>query len=408
MANFLDNAIFWIEVDKIKPNPYQPRKEFDKAQLQSLADSIRQYGVLQALVVTRKEEEKPDGGLSVYYELIAGERRLRASKLAGLSQVPALIRTGDESNQMKLELAIIENIQREDLNPIDRAKAFQKLVKEFGFKHGQVGEKVGKSREYVTNSIRLLTMPEEMQQGLAEGKITEGHTRPIMMLNDRPEEQAVLFKEIIYKKLTVREAERIARSIAKERVKKKEYPADPELDDMEEQFTLSLGTRVHIERRENGGKLEIDFFSNDDLKMILDMVKKSKGQNMPTMIERYEATLTKEQVVKAPQRSAEEGKRAEVLETPSEQSAETKSGAVAPEVVENRIPQNGNSTLPDIDQGLGKEIEEEVFDDREDILEEEKKTRDEVLENVPDESDTTGASETDKGDDLYTLKNFSI
>ena len=122
MSQFYQDSIFWIEVDKIKPNPFQPRRDFDEAALKSLSDSIRQYGVLQALVVTRNEIVKPDGGLAVEYELIAGERRLRASKLAGLREVPCLIKTGEDNNLMKLELAIIENVQREDLNPVDRAR----------------------------------------------------------------------------------------------------------------------------------------------------------------------------------------------------------------------------------------------------------------------------------------------
>jgi ParB family transcriptional regulator, chromosome partitioning protein len=137
VSQFYKDSIFWIEVEKIKPNPFQPRRDFDQAQLQSLADSIRQYGVLQALVVTRKEVMKEDG-LAVEYELIAGERRLRASKLAGLSVVPVLIKDGDESDQMKLELAIIENLQREDLNAVDRAIAFKKLADQFGFKHATI------------------------------------------------------------------------------------------------------------------------------------------------------------------------------------------------------------------------------------------------------------------------------
>src|SRR3989338_4061677 len=139
MSQFYNDSIFWVELEKIVPNPFQPRREFDGAQLQSLADSIRQYGVLQALVVTRKEVPKEDGGLAVVYELIAGERRLRASKLAGLLQVPVLIRSDSSENEkddlLKLELAIIENIQREDLNPVDRARAFMRLSEEFGFKH---------------------------------------------------------------------------------------------------------------------------------------------------------------------------------------------------------------------------------------------------------------------------------
>lgn len=268
---FHNNAIFWIEIEKIKPNPFQPRREFDEAKLGDLAESIRQYGILQPLTVTRKEIIKPDGGLAVEYELIAGERRLRASKLAGLAQVPTIIRTSDpeDENRLKLELAIIENLQREDLNPVDRAKAFQRLVDEFHFKHTQIAQKIGKSREYVSNTIRLLMLPPDMLATLAEGKISEGHTRPLLMLIDRKEEQAALFREILMKRLNVRETERIARKIAFEKVRKRELLADPELVEMEEELTERLGTRVQIERKEQGGKVVIDFFSNEDLRAIL-------------------------------------------------------------------------------------------------------------------------------------------
>lgn len=270
MSQFYNDAIFWIEIDKIKPNPFQPRREFDEDHLRSLADSIRQYGVLQALVVTRKEVERGDAGLGVEYELIAGERRLRAAKLAGLKLVPALIRTGEESDQMKLELAIIENIQREDLNPVERAKAFDRLANEFGFKHVEIGKKVGKSREYVSNTLRILTLPEYIINALSEGKITEGHSRPLMMLVDRPEEQETLFKEIIFKKLNVREAESIARHIAVERARKL---IDQELIEIEDQFKEKLGTRVRIEKKgENKGRVTIDFFNKDDLKSLLEMI----------------------------------------------------------------------------------------------------------------------------------------
>ena len=186
---FHNDSIYWIELDKIKPNPYQPRREFNPLKLNDLADSIRQYGVLQPLVVTRKEHQRDDGGLSAQYELIAGERRLKASEIAGITQVPVIIRTTEDDGRIKLELAIIENLQREDLNPVDRAYAFSRLVNEFNFKHGEVGQKVGKSREYVSNSIRLLSLPEEVQQALSEGTIAEGHARPLMMLADRPEER---------------------------------------------------------------------------------------------------------------------------------------------------------------------------------------------------------------------------
>jgi len=295
MSRFYNDAIFWIEVDKIKPNPYQPRRDFDEAQLKSLADSIRQYGVLQALVVTRKETERGDGGLGVEYELVAGERRLRAARLAGLAQVPVLIRTGEETDLMKLELAIIENIQREDLSPVDRARAFDRLVKEFNFKHHEIGKKVGKSREYVSNSLRILSLPEYIINALSENKITEGHTRPLMMLVDRPEEQETLFKEIIFKKLNVREAESIARHIAVERARKL---IDQELIDIEGLFKEKLGTRVRIEKKparhgsaegesggDEGGRVTIDFFNKDDLRALLERINtENEVMTAPTLV----------------------------------------------------------------------------------------------------------------------------
>ncbi len=270
MSRFYNDAVFWIEVDKIKPNPFQPRRDFDEAMLKSLADSIRQYGVLQALVVTRKEVEKPEGGLATEYELVAGERRLRAARLAGLAQVPVLIRTGEESDLMKLELAIIENIQREDLSPVDRARAFERLTKEFSFTHQEIGKKVGKSREYVSNTLRILMLPEHILGALSEGKISEGHTRPLMMLIDRREEQETLFKEIIFKKLNVRQAEGIARNIAVERARKL---IDHELIELEGMFKEKLGTRVRIEKRDQeGGRVTIDFFNKDDLRHLLERI----------------------------------------------------------------------------------------------------------------------------------------
>ncbi len=274
--HYYSNSIFWVEVDRIKPNPYQPRRTFDDVALASLADSIRQYGVLQPLTVTRKEIERPGEGIFVEYELIAGERRLRASKLAGISQVPVVIRSHEETDKMKLELAIIENLQREDLNPIDRAKAFQKLAADFNMTHDEIGKKVGKSRVYVTNTLRILGLPEDMQQALADGGIMEGHTRPLLMLVNRPEEQRVLFKEIMQKKTTVREAEQIARRIAVERARKFDLP--PELLSIEKQLTEKLGTRVRIEKKEQGGKVLIDFFSPDDLNALLSMLATRKEE----------------------------------------------------------------------------------------------------------------------------------
>ncbi len=302
MANgFQNNAIFWVEVDKIKPNPYQPRKEFDEAALQSLADSIKQYGVLQPLVVTRKEEQTEDGGLKVYYELVAGERRLRASKLAGLNQVPVLIRDKEDTDQEKLELAIIENLQREDLNPIDKALAFKQLYEKFKMTHAQIAQKVGKSREYVSNALRLLSLPEDIQRAIANGIISEGHARPLLMLSDKPEEQQTLFKEITMQKLTVREAEHIARSVATDKVRKNHIP--PKLRKIEKELTENLGTRVRIEQKDGQvGRVHIDFTSEDDLYHLLELVKNHGKHSLaksPKLIEDKEGNANNPELPKS-------------------------------------------------------------------------------------------------------------
>ena len=290
---FHNDSIYWVELEKIQPNPYQPRREFNPVKLQNLADSIRQYGVLQPLVVTRKEYQTDNGGLSVNYELIAGERRLRASYLAGINQVPVIIKTMEDDGRVKLEIAIIENIQREDLNPMDRAFAFSRLVNEFNFKHIEVAQKVGKSREYVSNTIRLLSLPEEIQKAVSEGEITEGHARPLMMLVGKPEEQTTLFKEIVIKKLTVREAEAISRRIAVDRIRKHSRNFDPEIIELENKLTETLGARVQIEKKEIGGKVTIDFFSDEDLRGIFDILNKKDAEN-PVLLQTPES---KEEII---------------------------------------------------------------------------------------------------------------
>jgi ParB family chromosome partitioning protein len=328
MSQLYSNSIFWVDTEKIKPNPFQPRREFDEDRLRDLSDSIRQYGVLQPLTVSRMEVQKEDGGIAVEYELIAGERRLRASKLAGLEQVPVIIRVGDD-NMAKLELAIIENLQREDLNAVERARAFFRLVEEFKFTHGQIGQKVGKSREHVSNTLRLLSLPQEILDALSEGKITEGHSRPLLMLADRPQEQMVLFKEIMFKKMNVRDTEKAARRVAVDRIRKKEYLPDPELADLEDKLQEALGTRVNIDRRDNGGQIIIDFFSNEDLRMIIDLMKSNQERNPTAMLDNFIAmkggdvlesskpqesvidTLTEENAELVDDRTKEEIKQAE-------------------------------------------------------------------------------------------------
>ena len=260
------DSVFWVEVDRIEPNPYQPRIDFDEERLKSLAESIRQYGVLQPLVVTRTEVEKADGGLQTTYQLIAGERRLRASKLSGLREVPVVIRQGEQSDKMKLELAIIENLQREDLNAIDRAKALAQLAETFAISHAEIAAKIGRSREYVSNSIRLLALPEPIQMAVVGKEITEGHARALLMLTDRPEERDTLFREIVLKKTSVRMVEQLARRIAQDKIRK--HDKSPEMMELEKSLTETLGTRVLIENRPNGGRVLIEFFSPEDLSHI--------------------------------------------------------------------------------------------------------------------------------------------
>ncbi len=276
MSQFFDNSIFTVDVEKISPNPFQPRREFDENRLKELSESIRQYGILQPLVVTRKEVETPEGGLNVTYEIISGERRWRAAQLAGLSQVPVIIRADANDDKIKLELAIIENLQREDLNVVERARAFKKLAEDFSFTHRQIAERINKSREYVANTIRILMLPDEMLDAVSQGKISEGHTRPLMMLHDRPEQQVTVFKEILLRRLTVRDSEAIARRIAYEKARKFDKMIDPELIEIEEKLSQKFGTRVHIEKRQVGGKLMIDFFSEADLRTFLEILDKNK------------------------------------------------------------------------------------------------------------------------------------
>ena len=268
----MENAIFWIEIDKIHPNPYQPRREFEIHALQELADSIKQYGILQPLVLSRAEVHNDDGSIETRYELIAGERRQRASKLAGLSQVPCIIRVGHD-NREKLELAIIENVVRSDLNAVERAMAYQQLAEEFKLTWTEIGKKVSKSREYVSNTVRVLMLPQDILDALIKGQISEGHTRPLLMLIDRAEEQMTLFKEMMLRKMTVREAERLARRIAYDKVRKKSTYISAEVVEMEETLASSLGTRVTIEPKERGGKISIDYFSYDELLGISNLIR---------------------------------------------------------------------------------------------------------------------------------------
>ena len=196
---------------------------------------------------------------------MGGERRLRAAKIAGLSQIPVIIRS-EPSSKLKLEMALVENLQREDLNPMEKAVAFKKLMDEFGMLQREVAVKVGKSRESVANTMRLLSLPKEMQDAVATGVINEGHTRPLLMLSERKEDQKALFDDIVARSLSVREAENISRSIATDRTR---AFFDPEIRKLQEKIESALGTRVRIDKKGNRGRIYIDFFSEEELGSIL-------------------------------------------------------------------------------------------------------------------------------------------
>ncbi|MEX2007935.1 MAG: ParB/RepB/Spo0J family partition protein [Candidatus Spechtbacterales bacterium] len=205
------DSVFMIDIDKIKPNPYQPRREFKKDELASLADSIKVYGILQPLIVSKVEREVPTGRL-VEYELVAGERRLRAAQMVRLPQVPVIIRHAINSTQ-KLEVALIENLQRDDLSPVEEAEAYKRLRDEFGMTVQDIGRQVGKSRPYVANMMRILNLPEYLKDALLEEKINEGHTRPLLRLTHDPASERKLFDEIVQQRFTVRQAEARAREL---------------------------------------------------------------------------------------------------------------------------------------------------------------------------------------------------
>jgi len=251
--------VVYLGGEKIKKNPYQPRKNFDRAKLQELAGSIKQHGILQPLVVSKKGEE---------YYLVAGQRRLEAAKMAGLSEVPVIIRS--TSKQTDLELALVENLQRDNLNPIEKAYAFKKLIDEFNFVQEDVAKKIGKSREVVANALRLLNLPAEIQRAILENKISEGHGRAILALSDN-EKQLLLLKEILKNNLSVRQTEALVKKFVPKRTKLKNKK-DPYLKDLEDKLSNVLGTRITLTRKGKKGKIVIEFFSREEMENIIDKI----------------------------------------------------------------------------------------------------------------------------------------
>ena len=250
---------------KVEPNREQPRKNFDEDALQELADSIKQFGLLQPILVQDRK---------TYYEIIAGERRWRAAKLAGLKEVPVIIR--DYTEQEIVEISLIENIQREDLNPIEEAQAYKRLLTEFNLKQDEVAERVSKSRTAVTNSMRLLKLCDEVQQMIIDDMISTGHARALITIED-PEQQYTIAQRVFDEKLSVRDVEKLVKDFNKPQKAKKEAVEDKSLDiiyqDVEEKLKQSLGTKVSIASKGNGaGKLEIEFYTHDDLDKIIELL----------------------------------------------------------------------------------------------------------------------------------------
>lgn len=255
-----------LRISQIEPNKSQPRKMFDEDALIELSESIKQYGVLQPLLVQKKDN---------YYEIIAGERRWRAAKLAGVKEIPVIIK--DYSDQEVVEIALIENIQREDLNPIEEAQAYQRLIKDYRLKQDEVAEKVSKSRAAITNSLRLLKLDTRVQEMVMEGKLSNGHARTIIGIEDG-DKQYMIAQKIFDEKLSVREVEKLMRDLDKPQKPVKQLPEnDFVYRDLEEKFTKIMGTQVSIKNKNNNkGKIEIQYYSQAELERIYDMLRSIK------------------------------------------------------------------------------------------------------------------------------------
>lgn len=258
----------FLKINQVEPNRDQPRKEFDEDALLELADSIKQFGVLQPLIVQKKNE---------YYEIIAGERRWRAAKLAGLKEVPVIVK--DYTKQEIVEISLIENIQRENLNPIEEAMAYKRLLEEFDLKQDEVAERVSKSRTAVTNSMRLLKLSKKVQQMIIDDMISTGHARALLAIDDE-ELQYTIANRIFDEKLSVRDTEKLVKSLKapkKETIKEKTEHTFV-YDDLVEKMKNVMGTKVNINSKSNGkGKIEIEYYSEEELERIYDLIMSIRG-----------------------------------------------------------------------------------------------------------------------------------
>lgn len=254
-----------VSIDAIVPNPRQPRSQFDEEALQELASSIAEVGLIQPLIVQQLTAVE-DAAAAPRYQLIAGERRWRAARLAGLRHVPVIVK--DVTPQETLELALIENIQRADLNPLEEAQAYQQLADEFGLTQERIAERVGRSRVSVTNTMRLLRLPDEIKEALLANRITEGHARALLMLDDE-EEQTLAFRTAIKKRLSVRQTEELVRRLrVATTAMQRQRTRSPETEALENEFREALGTKVDLFRSRKGGRLVIHFYSEEDLQVL--------------------------------------------------------------------------------------------------------------------------------------------
>jgi ParB family chromosome partitioning protein len=257
-----DQNIIQISISQIQPNPQQPRSRMDEEAMAELAASIREHGIIQPLIVSQSEDQK--------YTLVAGERRWRAAKMAGLTMVPAILRNVSEQGQ--LELALIENLQRADLSPLEMADAYRTLSEEFSLTHEQIAERVGKSRTSVTNTLRLLNLPDQVRKALAEELISEGHARALLSLPNSNAQRAAL-STILNLELNVRQTEALVKKLSGEKPLPVPKPGpSPEVQALESQLRNFFGTKVNLNKSGNGGKLVIYYYSDEELNNILDKI----------------------------------------------------------------------------------------------------------------------------------------
>ncbi len=276
----VQGPVFLIEVDKITPNPQQPRRDFDETALQELASSIREFGILQPIVVTKIEEMK-DSGTDVRYILIAGERRWRAAQIAGLERIPAVIKSVNLAKD-RLELAIIENVQRENLNPIESARAYARLSDEFGLTQREVAARLGKSREVIANTIRLLSLPTAIQDAISKNQISESQGRLLLTVTEQAQQQA-LFEDLLRNSISVRELRSRIQTLQKPAPIPEQVPVihaiDPETVSLQRELEGALGAPVKVERSGETGKLIITFYSPEELRGIIERLKGGTTQD---------------------------------------------------------------------------------------------------------------------------------